>query len=156
MRSFPQPLLFLLLLAMCGLCSVQWWRESQLRETANALRLDLARSTAECDKVNERAKAADGEILRLNSAINELRVNSVAKADLDAALDSASRLREQVQKANQAITQQQSALEQQGAAIQKTNDTIKKTADERDDLARKANEITLKYNALVKKLGGGT
>ena len=154
MRSVPPSVLLGLLLAMCGLCGVQWWRESQLRALSVTLRQNLSSTTAERDQLNARVKAADAEILRLNAAFNELRANSAPKADLEAATTANTKLKAQVVTANEALARQNDALQQQAAAIQKANDIIKKTADERDDLARKTNEITVQYNALLKKQGG--
>ena len=154
MRSVPPSVLLGLLLAMCGLCGVQWWRESQLRDLSVTLRQDLSSATAERDQLNARVKAADAEILRLNAAFNELRANSAPKADLEAAIEATAKLKAQVVTANEALARQNDALQQQTAAIQKANDIIKKTASERDDLARKVNEITVQYNALLKKQGG--
>jgi len=162
MRSFSITVLFFLLLGMCGLCAVQWMRETKLRETALALRADFVKVSAERDELNEHAKAADAEMLRVTGALTELRTSSISKADLDAAVEANAKLKEQIMMANQSIMQQNEtlkkqneALQQQATAIQKANDTIKKTAAERDDLAKKSNEITTKYNALLKKQGDG-
>ena len=161
MRTFSITVLFFLLLGMCGLCVVQWTRETKLRETAISLRTDFQKASAERDQLNEHAKAADAEMLRVTSAFTELRTTSVPKADMDAAVEANTKLKEQIVTANQSITQQNEvlkkqneALQQQATAIQKANDTIKKTAAERDDLANKVNEVTIKYNALLKKQGG--
>lgn len=162
MRSFSITVLFFLLLGMCGLCVVQWFRESSLRETALTYRMAVQKVTTDRDQLNERVKAVDAEMLRVNTAFTELRTNSIPKADLDAAIEANTKLKEQIQAANQSITQQNEvlkkqneALQQQATAIQKANEIIKKTADERDDLAKKTNEITTKYNALLKKQGDG-
>ncbi len=162
MRSFSITILFFLLLGMCVLCATQWLRESRLRETAVVLRADFVKVSSERDELNEHAKAADAEMLRITSAFTELRTNSVPKAEMDAATEANTRLKDQIMTANQSIMQQNEmlkkqneALQQQAAAIQKANDIIKKTADERDDLAGRTNEITTKYNALLKKQGDG-
>ena len=130
---------------MCGLCGVQWWRETQLRELVGASQQEVVKIRAERDQLTERVKAVDGEILRLNAALNELRANSVAKADLEAANEVNTKLKAQVMSAS-------TALQRQTEAIQKANDIIQQTTTERDQLAKKANEITEKYNVLVKKV----
>ncbi len=160
MRSFSLTVLFFLLLGMCGLCAVQWWRESDLRQVALAQRTDLEKVSAQRNELNERIKAADAETLRVTTAFTELRANSVPKADLDTALTANEQLKAQIQTQNQAITQQNEALKKQNEAlkqqaevISKANDTIRRVAEERDELVKKANEITAKYNALLKKQG---
>ena len=150
MRSFSQTALFLLLLAMCGLCGVQWWRESKIREIAVGLRSELVTITAERDRLNDRAKAADAEIVRLNAAFVELRANSVPKQDMEIAIQATEQLNARIANQNQAILQQNKVLQQQNEAMQKANATIQRVAAERDEVVKKTNEITAKYNALVK------
>lgn len=146
MRSFSLTVLFLLLLAMCGLCGVQWWRESRIREIAVGLRSELMAITAQRDQLNDRAKAADAEIVRLNAAFVELRANSVPKPDFETSMAA-------LEQANARALAQNQALQRQNEAMQKANVTIQHVATERDSLAKKANEITAKYNALVKGKG---
>ena len=141
-------LLIILLLAMCVLCGVQWWRESELREKLTNKQWELLSVTTSRDQLNERVKAADAELLRLTGAVNDLRANSVAKTELEAANESANKLRTLLHTAAETVTKQ-------NAAIQKANELLKKTAAERDELAKKAADTAEKYNALVKKQGGG-
>ena len=140
-------LLLLLLPAMCLLCGVQWWRESQLRELSLTQRQELVAIQAKSEQLNERVKAADAEILRLTADLNDLRATSVPKTDLEAAVATGEKLKAQLQTASEALTRQ-------NAAIEKANQIIQKTATERDELARKANELAEKYNGLVKKSAG--
>src|SRR3569623_2702550 len=97
MRSFSLTVLFLLLLAMCGLCAVQWWRESKLRELAAGTRGELTTIVRERNDLNERLKAADAEMLRVTTALTELRTSSVPKADLDAAVMANDMLKARIQ-----------------------------------------------------------
>jgi methyl-accepting chemotaxis protein len=151
MRSFPSAILFLLLLAMCGLCGVQWWRESQLREIAVGLRSELNSVTHERDDLLTRAKAADAEILRLTGAFTELRANSVPREEVESMLQTLEDLRCQMHLQNQAVEQQNEAVQKQSMAMQKANTTIQSLATEREDLAKRLNEVTTKYNTLLKK-----
>ncbi len=153
MRSFSLPALFFLLLGMCGLCGVQWWRESKIREIAVGLRTQLAVVTDERDYLNERAKAADGEILRLNNAFVELRANSVPKQDFDTSMQALALLNIRLAAQNDAILRQNQVIQQQNEAMQKANATVQRVAGERTELAKKLNEVTTKYNALLKGKG---
>jgi len=150
MRAFSLKMLCLLLLALCGLCGVQWWRESQIRAIATALRTDLAATTAERDRLTERAKAADAEILRLNATFTDLRANSVPNLEMETAIQAAEVLNARIAAQNQTLLRQNQVLQQQNEAMQKANATIQRIAAERDGLAKKANDITARYNALVK------
>ena len=149
MRPVPQSLLLPLLLALCVLCSVQWWRESTLREMAVAQRNELAKVTAGRDDINARMKDRDSEILRLTAALGELRANSVAKSEVDGVKDVNTQLRETVAKQNEAIKDGNEAVAKQNSAILQANETIRKLAEERDALAKRVNDVTAKYNKLV-------
>lgn len=149
-KSFPSALLFLLLLSLCGLCVVQWWRESQLRQIASTQRDALLQITTNRDELESRVKAADAEILRITASLAELRANSVAKEVHEEALQANIMLRDTISKQNTAILQQNEALQKQNEAMQKANATITRLAAERDDMVKRLNEVTAKYNALIK------
>lgn len=151
MRPVPPSILILLLLAMCGLCAVQWWRESGLREIAVTLRSDLATMTVERDRLNERAKSADAEILRLTAAFTDLRSNSVSRDEHAALLQILENLRCQMDLQNSVIAEQNAAVKAQGLSTQNANEIIRKLVAERDGLAARVNEVTARYNALIKK-----
>lgn len=151
MRPVPSSILVLLLLAMCGLCGVQWWRESRLREVAVTLRTDLSTMTGDRDHLNERAKAADAEILRLTTAFTTLRATSVSREEHGAALQAIELLRCQLDYQNSIITEQNAAVKAQGLSTQGANEIIRKLVVERDELVRRTNELTAKYNALLKR-----
>ncbi|MDB6120194.1 MAG: hypothetical protein JWO08_3975, partial [Verrucomicrobiaceae bacterium] len=106
MRSFSITILFFLLLGMCALSVVQWARESRLRDTAIAVRSDFQKVSTERDQLNEHAKAVDAEMLRMTTAFAELRTTSVPKADMDAVVETNTKLKEQIATANQSIIQQ--------------------------------------------------
>lgn len=151
MRPVLSPILVALLLAMCGLCGVQWWRESLLREAAVTLRTDLGQMTAERDHLTERIKSADAEILRLTSAFTQLRASSVPREDHEAALEAIELLYCQMHHQNSIIEGQNAAVRAQGVSLRSTNETIRKLVAERDELVRRSNEIAAKYNALLKR-----
>lgn len=136
---------------MCTLCGVQWWRESLLREAAVTLRTDLGAMTAERDHLNERARSADAEILRLTAAFTQLRANSVPREEHETALEAIELLSCQLHYQNSIIEAQSAAAKAQGASMQGTNDIIRKLVAERDELVRRSNEIAAKYNALLKR-----
>ena len=149
MRAVSPSILLVLLLAMCSLCAVQWWRESALREMAMIQRFELLKTTAARDELDSRMKNADAEILRLTTAVGELRANSVAKQAHDDAIQANTQLRENIEKQNVAIKGQNEAIANQNAAVQQANDHIKKLITDRDDLAKRLNEVTARYNKLV-------
>lgn len=149
MRPVSQGILIMLLLAVCGLCVVQWWRESRLRETAAERGDALDRISAERNDLAARLKAADAEILRLTAALAELRGNSVSKETHEEAVKMAADVRETAQKQNAVLAEQGEALKKQNAAIATANETIRKLAAERDAVAARLNELTARYNKAV-------
>ncbi len=149
MRPVPQTILLVLLAALCGLCAVQWWRESALRETAVAQRDALGALTGERDELTGRMKAADAEILRLTAAHADLRANSVSKQAHEEIAQANAHLRESVEKQNAAIKEQNEAIAKQNLAVQQANESIRRLTAERDGLARRVNEVTELYNKLV-------
>jgi methyl-accepting chemotaxis protein len=149
MRPVPQAILVVLLAALCGLCAVQWWRESALRETAVAQRDALGTLTGERDDLTSRMKAADAEILRLTAAFTDLRANSVSQQAHEETAQANAHLRESVEKQNAAIKEQNEAIAKQNLAVQQVNENLRKLAAERDELAKRVNEVTGLYNKLV-------
>ncbi len=149
MRPVSTSILVALLLAMCGLCTVQWWRESALREMAATQRRDLEKISALRDDLNARMKNADSEILRLNMACAELRTSSVAKQVHEEALQANAQLRENIEKQNAAIKEQNELLAKHNAAILQANENIKNLASERDSLAKRLNDAAARYNELA-------
>jgi hypothetical protein len=150
MRPVPQTILLALLAAMCGLCAVQWWRESALREQTVAQRSELLKVAAERDELAARAKDADAEILRLTGALSDLRTQSVSKQEHHEALAANGQMRGVVEKQNAAIKEQNEAIAKQNAAVLQANEIIRKVSAERDDLAKRINEVTALYNKLAR------
>lgn len=150
MRPVSSSILLVLLIALCGLCSWQWWRESDLRRIAIKQREDILRLETLNQEQEIRIKAADAEVLRLTGAMSELRSNSVPKTDFETLKEAALKNQENVEKQNAVILQQNGVLEQLNASVSKANDTIKKLAAERDALAQRINEVTEQYNKLAK------
>jgi len=151
MRPVPQSILIALLAALCGLCAVQWWRESGLRGIAVRQHGDLAKITGERDDLAARMKAVDAEILRLTAALTDLRANSVSQQVHEEVTRANQQLRDAVGKQNATIKEQNEAITNQNNAVRQANDNVKKLASERDDLAKRINEVTALYNKLVQE-----
>lgn len=151
MRPVPPALLLALLLGLCALCGVQWWRESVLRELAAGQARELAGAAAERGELVGRLKAADAEILRLTAAHSDLRSNSVSAQVHEEAIEAARNLREAAEKLGGALRERDAALARQNAAVGQANESIRKLAAERDDLARRLNEVTARHNKLLEE-----
>jgi len=149
MRPVPTSILFILLLSLCGLCAWQWSRESELRKLASDQRAEIQQLYALRDELEGRAKAADGEILRLTTSLAEMRAQSVAKTALDEQQQAAMQMKEMVEKQNLALKQQNDAITQMNASMQQANETIKRLGAERDEVTKKLNDVTALYNKLA-------
>ncbi|WP_050030220.1 hypothetical protein [Verrucomicrobium sp. BvORR034] len=155
MRPISSTILVTLLAAVCGLCTIQWYRESDLRQLGVDLRNETTKLAGANQELENRVKAADGEILRLTASLGELRQTSVSKQEHEEQTILNTQLREMAEKQNAAIKQQNESIEKQNAlieqanvAIKQGNETIKKITDERDSLSKKLNETVAKYNKL--------
>ena len=160
MRPVSSLILTLLLIAICGLCGVQWWRESELRHIAEKQRDDLVRQEAVQLEQETRIKSADAEILRLTGSLAEMRTTSVAKQEFDelrtAAEGHVATINKQngiIIEQNESIKKQNEMMEQFNASVLQANENIKILTAQRDDLARRLNELTAQYNKLANPAG---
>lgn len=149
MTPVSRHILVLLLLCLCALCQVQWWRESRLREFNTTQSHKLSQLTADLELASERLKTADAEVLRLTAAMAELRSNSVSRESLEEAVQVNARLNSAVETQNERIRALNDALEHQGDAVRKANESIRQIAASRDDLAKRLNEVTALYNRTI-------
>jgi chromosome segregation ATPase len=153
MRPVPPAFLISLIVLLCALCAWQWHREVGLRTIALRQDGELAGIRAAHAELETRVKAADAEILRLTSSMNELRTNSVSKQQHDEALTVNTQMREDIGKQNEVIKQQNESITAANVSIEKANESIAKLTSERDRLAKQLNDVTAQYNALAKKSG---
>lgn len=151
MKPIPQAVLLALLVLLCALCTWQWHREAQLRGLLQIESMELSKLQIRLSDSETAQQAANAEVLRLTTALNELRTNSLPlerQQEMEAA---AGALKTTVAEQSQRLAEQNEALSKAGEAIGKANVSIQKLVGERDDLAKKLNALTLRYN----KLAGG-
>ncbi|MFZ4766118.1 MAG: hypothetical protein ACOYMN_14300 [Roseimicrobium sp.] len=151
MRPVPTGFIHALVVALCALCVVQWWRESQLRELLLELETRHVALQQEFDRVTERAKVADAEILRVTGALADLRATSVPAEAHEETLHAVETMRCQLDLAQGALVEQSAAWKTHALTVKEANEAIRKLIGERDGLAKRLNEVTERYNALVAK-----
>ena len=156
MRPLSSTIMVFLVASLCGLCLVQWYRETDLRKLGVDLRNETTRLAGLNQDLDNRGKAADAEILRLTAALGELRTTSISKQQHDEQTAQLTHLREMAEKQNaaivqqnEAITKQNTVIEQANESIKKGNESIKKLTEERDVVTKQLNETRAKYNKLV-------
>jgi uncharacterized coiled-coil protein SlyX len=96
-------------------------------------------------------KAGDAEILRLTTALSDLRANSVSKQVHEEVTQANQQLRDAVGKQNETIKEQNDTITKQNSAIQQASENIRKLTAERDGIANRVNEVTALYNKLVQE-----
>lgn len=163
MRPVSSYILSILLLAICGLCGYQWWRETELRRLAQNQRDELLRHEAKDVEQETRIKSADAEILRLTGTLSELRSTSVSKEEFEELKSAAESHVASINKQNEIILQQNEAIrkqneivEQLNSSVLKANDTIKRLVEQRDQLAQRLNDLTQRYNKLANPGGNAS
>lgn len=133
--------LMILTAALCGVCVLQWLRESRMAAQAAGLEGQLveARRTQESQKT---------QLANWEQEIGRLHQN------LSVQMEAAHRVPE-LEAAAAAARQELDALKTATAGHQTTVDTlnqqVKKVLDERDALAGQLNERTKAFNALAEK-----
>jgi UTP:GlnB (protein PII) uridylyltransferase len=134
-------------MGLCGLCAWQWYRESLLRELYGKSTSALAILQHDRDELMIRVKAADGEILRVNQSLIELRANSVSKAQHAELTERHSVLKDGIEKQNAMIIEQTAALAKAATSMEQANRNIRALTSERDDVVAKLNATITEMNA---------
>lgn len=163
-----------LALALCGLCVVQWVRESHLRAQIRTITRENADKATAIGGLETRLKAWEADIQRLSDRVAELKAaegthqvtlattrRSLQKAEIDLA-----QAREELDAFKTAVDSQNANLERQNASIARQNKVIeeqngllKQLGEERNQAVeqlnartREFNDVVEKYNALVKQI----
>jgi hypothetical protein len=173
MKRALQLALVLLCLALCGICVLQWKRESELNAhirqlngillTENDKRLEAEKKAqqyaAEIERVNalraeleEKLLAQLEELLEKDCSIYERSYAAyVAEGSLKAIAAEVSTAAAASQSRAAVMTERNTTVSQQNAAIEKQNTALKQLVAERDTLAEKLNARTKEFNELAEK-----
>ncbi len=143
---------FVGVLALTGLCVVQWKVNRQLNLAAAQLErlhlADEAKTARDSKTISE--QASDLEEFR-----ERVRLCEVALADSEKQLQTAQserdRLNASVDQLKASLAQWTAAVAQRDAAIKQAAAQIQKLADDRNEAVRRFNDLAEKYNALAKK-----
>lgn len=160
---------FLGVLAVAGLCIVQWQTNSQLNQDVQTLHNTEVQQSA---KIDDQDKAIKQGMSDLDDLRQRLSASDTATKDTQAKLDAMTQQRDQAAAQRDQVTaerdqlkneqvQMKSALDKWSAAVSERDDVIKQAAqrlqkatDDRNQAVQKYNDLAEKYNAAVKELNG--
>jgi septal ring factor EnvC (AmiA/AmiB activator) len=144
MNRFLQYLNFAGVLALAGLCALQWKENSRLNLAMNDLEMTRLRQSDQIAAQEKTIKGytADLEDFRQRLTLAESQMKDLQR-DLDKRTAERAQLRATLDKWVAAVTERDAALKKAGMEIQ----TLVK---ERDGAVGKFNDLAGKYNALVK------
>lgn len=173
MKRLLTTLLILISLGLCGVCLVQWQRESRLRGhiddlakrliAENNMRIDAERKVREYEReiarLTELRAEVEAKLVEVSREYNDLSADSVARG-----ISIAIYMRElaQVQhgleatqlafgKGSEALKEHNSVVTSQNSAMEKQNQLLKQLVEERNDAISKLNARTREFNELVEK-----
>ncbi len=160
----------MLLLALCGLCALQWTREFGLRKEIEELTIDHHWQQSELARQQALLDTWEAEIAGLTRQLSQLRKQSAkrmaaveAERDklsaalarargMEGAIDEAG---ERIEQANERIRLQNERIAELVARLEAQQESLDGLRAQRDELVRQLNERTEAYNALVRRVGEG-
>ena len=159
MKTFLQNLLIFFALALCGLISFQWVRETQLRKDYQALTDQEHDKAQQVIDLTANVKRDEAEIQRLDGLKNQLtatvKTNEITIGslhhDLEHATNEVERLDKQVGAYKDALATANDRLTKQNEDIKKQNAEILKVSEERNEFVKKLNKMTADYNDLASR-----
>ena len=131
--------LMVLTAALCGVCLLQWQRESRLTRGREDLAVQLHASRETLAAQAAQLDVREAEIARLNAALGESAKDRPAVAELESAATA---------RARAAL---EAALGEQTDAAETARTQLKQALDERDSLATRLNQRTMEFNTLAEK-----
>jgi chromosome segregation ATPase len=175
MKNFQQNLIIILALALCGLCTYQWYEQTIQREeitTLNGMVYD--KNVAFQDATNSIA-TLNHQVAQMDARLTEVKTAAAAneqlvvsqKAELIKLQFADENLTNEIGQYKTAVDTLTAKLKDSYAGIEQQNETITNLVSQRDDLVKKfndevkdRNDVVAKYNDLVKQMqtqqSGGT
>ena len=151
MRWFIQILNFLGVLALAGLCCVQW--QTNRRVNFAAIDLEKTRLT-QLAKIEEQEKTIKGYTADLDDFRRRLQLSESALKESEDKFNALAIQRDQLlaerDQLKAALAKWAAAVAERDATIKQAAAQIEKLAADRNDAVAKFNDLAEKYNALVK------
>ncbi len=157
----------LLSFALCGLCLVQWKRETNLTHDKSKLTEDVYTNKVVIQQLEITLKRTQDEVARLDGIrtkleqtveTNTARIKALSNELADTIQDRDEK-RNQVEQYKAALDQANENIKTQNASIVKQNELLKTVAEQRDQqieeykkLLEKYNQVVGEYNKLVEEV----
>jgi chromosome segregation ATPase len=159
MKNFQQNLLVVLALALCGLCSWQWYAQTVQRREVDALDQVVFKQSTDIQAYTNSIKTMDAEIASLQARVTELKQEAMSNGELILSQKrDLLRLRVNSDTLSNEIVQYQgvtnileSKLQEAYDGIKKQNDAITRLVAERDDFIHKYNDSVKARNDVVEQ-----
>ena len=160
MKNPLQSLLIIFALALCGLCTWQWYSQVLQQKQMNALAQTDYDQTVAIQGYTNSINAMDHQIAQMDARLTELRdaINSNNAVTFALRQDN-SRLSSLADQYSNAVAVLEGRIAQVNDSIRRQNEAVKSLVQERDeyvnrlnDSIKEHNEIVTKYNALVKQV----
>ncbi|HEY1171540.1 MAG TPA: hypothetical protein VGH19_09240 [Verrucomicrobiae bacterium] len=185
MKKWLPNLLLVWSLILCGLITVQWFREAKLRGELQAQHDAVVKGDEKFKELEGKHKLLENEIKRLDGVKVELTDaskktsqevftlrRSLAEAEqkgnraekqseaykkaLEQANASIERQNKEMERQNEDIKKQNEGMKQANAAITQQNKTIETMGKERNEIVEKYNKLVKEYEDVVKRLEEAT
>ncbi len=141
MSRLLQISLMVLTAILCGVCVLQWQRESRLAAQVAKAGNDLTKAHSTMEQQRAQLAVWEEEIRRLNQALSAQHEATRRLPELEAAAAAA----------RQELETLQAATARNQATVDTLTGQLKKALDERDAVATQLNERTKAFNSLAEK-----
>lgn len=159
MRLFLQNLLIFFAIALCGLISFQWVRETDLRRTVQKQTDTIQDKLELVQNLQSAVKRDEAEIQRLDGLKTQLTQQVKSNAleiaglyrELEKGTNELERTRASLEGFKDALTKANDNIRRQNEDIKKQNEEMAKLAEERNEVVKKFNKAATDYNDLAAK-----
>ena len=167
MKTFQQNLLIVLALALCGLCSWQWYEQTIQRDEIGTLNEIVYQKNADVQNDTNSIAVLNHQVQQMDDRINEIKAAVATneqlvveqKREISKLEFNSLNLTNEITQYRQAVETLQSKLKDAYADIGKQNETITNLVAQRDhfvekfnDSVKDRNEVVAKYNELVSQV----
>jgi chromosome segregation ATPase len=167
MKTFQQNLLIVLALALCGLCSWQWYEQTIQRDEIGTLNEIVYQKNADVQNDTNSIAVLNHQVQQMDDRINEIKAAVATneqlvveqKREISKLEFNSLNLTNEITQYRQAVETLQSKLKDAYVDIGKQNETITNLVAQRDhfvekfnDSVKDRNEVVAKYNELVSQV----
>jgi chromosome segregation ATPase len=152
MKNSHQNLLIILALGLCGLCSWQWYGQTQERTRVQSLTQTIFDQATAIQVHTNSIASLNAQSIQMDARVSELRQTvKTNEENLLALRREAGRLRSENSALTNDVAEYKAAFEKVEAKLKEAYDGIKKQNEAVKELAGQRDEFVQKYNDSVKQ-----